>query len=335
MLLKLIADIPGAVMTDVTGFGLARHAVNLSRKTRHAGARLCPEACPFIEGAVTLSEQGLQSSLFASNADGLPPVTGYADGTAARLLFDPQTSGGVLAAALDSLRQPLACASFILPDTPRPVLSAACLARLACSLSGKARCEMSAPIHTTDWQAGHYDLVIDVRSPSEFADDHIPGAINLPALSDEQRAVIGTLYKQTSAFEARKTGAAIMSRNIAHHIETVLKDKPAGFRPLIHCWRGGQRSRAFALVLSEVGWTTHLLAGGYKAYRRDILDRLKDMPLRLKLNHCRAHRFGENRPAPASAAKRGPNSGSGRSGRSSRFSSGPDPRPPSAKPASV
>ena len=74
-----------------------------------------------------------------------------------------------------------------------------------------------------------------------------------------------------------------MSRNIAHHIETVLKDKPAGFRPLIHCWRGGQRSRAFALVLSEVGWTTHLLAGGYKAYRRDILDRLKDMPLRLKL----------------------------------------------------
>ena len=99
---------------------------------------------------------------------------------------------------------------------------------------------MSAPIHTTtDWQAGHYDLVIDVRSPSEFADDHIPGAINLPALSDEQRAVVGTLYKQTSAFEARKTGAAIMSRNIAHHIETVLKDKPAGFRPLIHCWRGG------------------------------------------------------------------------------------------------
>ena len=143
---------------------------------------------------------------------------------------------------------------------------------------------MSAPIHTTtDWQTGLYDLVIDVRSPSEFADDHIPGAINLPALSDEQRAVVGTLYKQTSAFEARKTGAAIMSRNIAHHIETVLKDKPAGFRPLIHCWRGGQRSRAFALVLSEVGWTTHLLAGGYKAYRRDILDRLKDMPLRLKL----------------------------------------------------
>ena len=95
---QVITDIPGAVMTDVTGFGLARHAVNLSRRAGAAGARLCPEACPFIEGAVTLSEQGLQSSLFASNADGLPPVTGQADTAAARLLFDPQTSGGVLAA---------------------------------------------------------------------------------------------------------------------------------------------------------------------------------------------------------------------------------------------
>ena len=143
---------------------------------------------------------------------------------------------------------------------------------------------MSAPIHTTtDWKAGHYDMVIDVRSPSEFADDHIPGAVNLPAMSDEERAVVGTLYKQTSAFEARKTGAAIMSRNIARHIDTVLQDKPPGFRPLIHCWRGGQRSRAFALVLSEVGWTTHLLQGGYKAYRRDILDRLKDIPPSLNL----------------------------------------------------
>jgi len=143
---------------------------------------------------------------------------------------------------------------------------------------------MTAPIHTTtDWQPDQYDMVIDVRSPAEFADDHIEGAINLPSLSDEERVIVGTLYKQTSAFEARKTGAAMMSRNIARHLDTTLKDQPAGFRPLIHCWRGGQRSRAFALVLSEVGWTTHLLEGGYKAYRRDILDRLNDVPPRLKL----------------------------------------------------
>ena len=143
---------------------------------------------------------------------------------------------------------------------------------------------MTAPIHRTqNWQPEQYDMVIDVRSPSEFADDHIEGAINLPALSDDERAVVGTLYKQTSAFAARKAGAAIMSRNIAHHLETCLQDKPPSFRPLFYCWRGGQRSRAFALVLSEIGWTTHLLEGGYKTYRRDVLDKIKTLPEQLQL----------------------------------------------------
>ena len=143
---------------------------------------------------------------------------------------------------------------------------------------------MTAPIHTTrNWRPDQYDMVIDVRSPSEFADDHIEGAVNLPALFDDERAVVGTLYRQTSAFAARKTGAAIMSHNIANHLETFLQDKPASFRPLIHCWRGGQRSRAFALVMSEIGWTTHLLEGGYKAYRRGVLDKIKSLPELLNL----------------------------------------------------
>ena len=143
---------------------------------------------------------------------------------------------------------------------------------------------MTAPIYTTkNWQPEQYDMVIDVRSPSEFADDHIEGAVNLPALSDDERHVVGTLYKKTSTFTARRAGAAIMSRNIAHHLEIYLHDKPASFRPLIHCWRGGQRSRALALVFSEIGWTTHLLEGGYKAYRRDILDKIKLLPEQLQL----------------------------------------------------
>ena len=104
---------------------------------------------------------------------------------------------------------------------------------------------------------------------------------DLPALFDDERAVVGTLYKQTSAFAARKAGAAFMSHNIAT-IWRLFKDKP-GFRPLIHCWRGGQRSRAFALVLSEIGWTTFLLEGGYKAYRRDVLDKMKSLPKQLQL----------------------------------------------------
>ena len=132
---------------------------------------------------------------------------------------------------------------------------------------------MSAPIHKTyDWTDPRYDMVIDVRSPAEFADDHIPGAINLPVMSNEERAEIGTLYKQRSAFIARKHGAAIAARNIAQHIETILADKPSGFTPLIHCWRGGQRSRAFGHICSEIGWTCFLLEGGYKYYRRTVLE---------------------------------------------------------------
>ena len=134
---------------------------------------------------------------------------------------------------------------------------------------------MTAPIITTqNWHPASYDLVIDVRAPSEFAEDHIVGAVNMPVLSDAERVEIGTLYKQTSPFAARKRGAVLVSRNIADHLETRLQDYPPDFSPLIHCWRGGQRSRAFAHILSEIGWRCHVLEGGYKAYRRDILDRL-------------------------------------------------------------
>ena len=143
---------------------------------------------------------------------------------------------------------------------------------------------MTAPIHTTQiWQPEKYDMVIDVRSPSEFADDHIQGAVNLPVLYDDERAVVGKLYKQTSAFAARKAGAAITSRNIAHHLDNSLKDKPVGFNPLIYCWRGGQRSRALALVLSEIGWTTYLLEGCYKRYRRNVLDKINSLPKELQI----------------------------------------------------
>ncbi|MDA7776537.1 rhodanese-like domain-containing protein, partial [Alphaproteobacteria bacterium] len=138
---------------------------------------------------------------------------------------------------------------------------------------------MSAPIHKTqNWTSADYDMIIDVRSPAEFADDHIPGAVNMPVMSNDERAEIGTLHKQESAFIARKRGAAIAARNIASHIDSVLSDKPAGFTPLIHCWRGGQRSRAFAHICSEIGWSCYLLEGGYKYYRRAVLSGLENFP---------------------------------------------------------
>jgi tRNA 2-selenouridine synthase len=125
-----------------------------------------------------------------------------------------------------------------------------------------------------------YHELIDVRAPLEYAEDHIPGAINLFVLDDEERARVGTIYKQESVFEARKIGAALVSRNIATHISTTLKDKPGGYRPLIYCWRGGQRSRAMATVLDQIGWPVTLLEGGYKAYRTRVLADLQSLPSR-------------------------------------------------------
>jgi tRNA 2-selenouridine synthase len=128
-----------------------------------------------------------------------------------------------------------------------------------------------------------FDAIIDVRSPAEFAEDHVPGAINLPVLSNAERAQVGTIYVQESRFKARLIGGAIVARNVAGHLETALADKGGGFQPLVYCWRGGQRSGAMATILSQVGWRTALLAGGYKTYRRWVQRRLYDEDMDLKL----------------------------------------------------
>ena len=128
-----------------------------------------------------------------------------------------------------------------------------------------------------------FDAVIDVRSPSEFAEDHVPGAVNLPVLDDAERAKVGTIYVQGSRFVARRVGAALVARNVAHHLETALADKPGGFRPLVYCWRGGQRSGSMATILANVGWRTTVLAGGYKTYRRHVQTRLYEDALALRL----------------------------------------------------
>jgi tRNA 2-selenouridine synthase len=116
------------------------------------------------------------------------------------------------------------------------------------------------------------DAIIDVRAPSEYADDHVPGAMNLPVLTEEERVVVGTLYKQQSAFEAKRVGAAFVSRNIAAMLEGYFADKPRNFEPLVYCARGGQRSNSLATVLAAVGWRVQLLEGGYKSYRRYVMN---------------------------------------------------------------
>ncbi|MBK9160689.1 MAG: tRNA 2-selenouridine(34) synthase MnmH [Nitrosomonadales bacterium] len=129
-------------------------------------------------------------------------------------------------------------------------------------------------------QLGEFDEIIDVRTPAEFAEDHIPGAINCPVLSDEERITVGTLYKQASPFEARKVGAALVAKNIANHLETRFHAHPKSWKPLVYCWRGGQRSGAMSIVLAQVGWAAHKLEGGYKTYRHHVLEQLEALPQR-------------------------------------------------------
>jgi tRNA 2-selenouridine synthase len=121
-----------------------------------------------------------------------------------------------------------------------------------------------------------FDTIIDARTPAEHAEDRLPGAVNWPSLDDEQRVVVGTLYKQVNAFEAKKRGAAMVARNVAAHIERELLDKPKGWKPLVYCWRGGNRSGAMATIFSAIGFQVTLLEGGYKAFRQAVL---ADIPL--------------------------------------------------------
>ncbi|MDC8783834.1 tRNA 2-selenouridine(34) synthase MnmH [Roseateles koreensis] len=128
-----------------------------------------------------------------------------------------------------------------------------------------------------------FDAIIDVRSPSEFAEDHLPGALNWPVLDDEQRRVVGTLYK-ASPFEARKLGAALVARNIAQHLDAHGAALPRNWRPLVYCWRGGQRSGAMHWFLGQIGFKSRQLAGGYKAYRTEVRLALDAIPLDFPLH---------------------------------------------------
>lgn len=141
-----------------------------------------------------------------------------------------------------------------------------------------------------------FDEIIDVRSPAEFAEDHIPGSVNCPVLDDQQRIEVGTLYKQVSPFAARKVGAAHVSENIAGHLRSRFSDRPKHWRPLVLCWRGGQRSGSMTYVLRRVGWDAQQLEGGYKTYRRLVIENLSEAPRSLRLKViCGATGSGKSR----------------------------------------
>jgi tRNA 2-selenouridine synthase len=127
-----------------------------------------------------------------------------------------------------------------------------------------------------------FDAIIDARTEDEYALDHVPGAINWPTLDNAERITIGTMYKQVNAFEAKKRGAALSARNIATHIEREVLDKPKGWKPLVYCWRGGNRSGALATILGAIGFQVTLIEGGYKAWRAALVDDIPRLAQRLE-----------------------------------------------------
>ncbi len=119
-----------------------------------------------------------------------------------------------------------------------------------------------------------YDLIVDVRSPSEYAQDHIQGAVNLPVLDDQQRHEVGILYKE-NGFLAAKKGASFVSENIAEILKHPALEISHTKKILIYCWRGGHRSNSLAHVLSAVGWKVFFINDGYKAYRNHVIESIE------------------------------------------------------------
>ena len=131
------------------------------------------------------------------------------------------------------------------------------------------------PVRVTEIDS--YSTIIDARTPAEFELDHIPGAINCPVLSNEERVTIGTIYKQVSPFEAKRLGAAMVAANLSKHLYETFSDQPANWKPLVYCWRGGLRSGSMVTWLRLVGWDAQQLAGGYKAFRRQVVDDIESI----------------------------------------------------------
>ena len=141
-----------------------------------------------------------------------------------------------------------------------------------------------------------WDAILDARSPAEFAEDHLPGAVNCPVLDDAERVLVGTAYKQQGAFEAKRLGAPLVAANIARIVATRFADRPRGWRPLVYCWRGGSRSGSLTHVLRQVGWDARQLEGGYKAFRKQVVADLDALAARFDFRIvCGATGSGKSR----------------------------------------
>ncbi len=116
-------------------------------------------------------------------------------------------------------------------------------------------------------------VLLDVRTPTEYAQGHVPGAVNLPLFSDEERAEVGTLYKQVSPERAFLKGLDFAGAKMSWYVKEAMRLAP-GRSVAVHCWRGGQRSGSVGTLLSFAKFDVKVLEGGYKAYRHHVLEQL-------------------------------------------------------------
>ncbi|MCF8222990.1 MAG: tRNA 2-selenouridine(34) synthase MnmH [Bacteroidales bacterium] len=117
--------------------------------------------------------------------------------------------------------------------------------------------------------------VVDVRTPAEYLKGHIPGAVNIPLFSNDERAIVGTIYKQENQLAAIMKGLDIVGPKMTALLKQGIKAAGKKKKLLVHCWRGGSRSESMAWLFSNAGIKCVLLEGGYKSYRNYILDELK------------------------------------------------------------
>lgn len=116
-------------------------------------------------------------------------------------------------------------------------------------------------------------VLLDVRTPAEYVQGHVPGAVNLPLFSDEERAEVGTLYKQVNPEKAFLRGLDIAGAKMSTYVKEAIR-LARSRKVAVHCWRGGQRSGSIATLLSFAKFDVQVLAGGYKAYRHYVLEQL-------------------------------------------------------------
>jgi tRNA 2-selenouridine synthase len=126
-------------------------------------------------------------------------------------------------------------------------------------------------------QLSEYDLIIDARSQREFAEDHIPGAINLPVVNNDEYAEVGTLHR-TDPMQAYLIGVSYSLKNIARYLDTVIAGRPRNGRILVYCFRGGKRSRLWFDALDTIGYRADRLPGGWKQYRQWVNEQLASRP---------------------------------------------------------